>query len=124
MMRLRCSSRCRVSARCWPPNVVIMITVYTDAPMDSERLGPGFERLCTVHADLTEPWKVAPVQVGVFGKQYKEVEVCRYRLRSSQPLDYVWQFTICLAFGDTELRARVRWEEKVRPTNLVRNHAY
>jgi hypothetical protein len=43
--------------------------------MDGERLCPGFEELCMVHADLTEPSKAAPLHIGVFNQGYKVVKV-------------------------------------------------
>jgi hypothetical protein len=43
--------------------------------MDRERLCAGFEKLCTIHADLTVPMKAAPVQIGVSNEGYKEVKV-------------------------------------------------
>jgi hypothetical protein len=59
------------------PALVNLTVIFSESPMDRELLYPGFEELCTIHADLSESMKAAPVQIGVFNQGYKEVKVRR-----------------------------------------------
>jgi hypothetical protein len=66
---------------------------------------------------LRGPLKSATTHVNKEGQTYKVVNVSSLRpsmtkIRALIAL-YLGQFNICLAFGDTELTARVSWSEKV-----------
>ncbi|KAJ6515203.1 hypothetical protein C8R47DRAFT_1001423 [Mycena vitilis] len=57
-------------------------------------LQPGFEVICTVTANLERSYQAAPFLISITGRRYKRVA-----------------FEVCLALGETELKARCRWKE-------------
>ncbi|KAJ7629513.1 hypothetical protein DFH06DRAFT_1480482 [Mycena polygramma] len=57
-------------------------------------LQPGFEIICTVRANLEKSYQATPFVTSSAGRRYKRVD-----------------FDVCLALGETELTARLRWEE-------------
>ncbi|KAJ7764838.1 hypothetical protein B0H16DRAFT_1718048 [Mycena metata] len=60
-----------------------------------QTLVPGFDLICTVSADLQKCFRATPTKIGWSGK-YKE-------------------FDVCLALGETEITARLRWLENNIP---------
>ncbi|KIM87809.1 hypothetical protein PILCRDRAFT_814525 [Piloderma croceum F 1598] len=57
-------------------------------------LQPGFDVICNVTADLTECAEGYPILKSLKGKEYRRID-----------------FDICIALGETEITARMRWEE-------------
>ncbi|KAJ7640457.1 hypothetical protein DFH06DRAFT_1334809 [Mycena polygramma] len=57
-------------------------------------LQPGFEVICTVTGNLERSYQAAPLLISNTGRRYKRVA-----------------FEVCLALGETELTARLRWKE-------------
>jgi hypothetical protein len=45
------------------------------ARVDSSKLRPNFEVVCSVSADLKEAFKVARTQIGSTGRTYRDVSV-------------------------------------------------
>jgi len=58
-------------------------------------LQPGFEVICKVHGNLKEVYNASPVRiVPQTGVRWREL-----------------RYDICLSLGETEVTARLRWEE-------------
>jgi len=57
-------------------------------------LQPGFEVICQVIGNLEKCYQATPFTLSDTGERFKKVN-----------------FEVCLALGETELTARLRWKE-------------